>query len=77
MMYKVTLITAVRKAEASGGSTEMQGTTGIQGRRRWATQGTKSAAVGCRVQLRESWELQRAALEDQGTAGRGRMRNGM
>ena len=46
MMCKVTLVTAVRKAEASGGSTGMQGTAGIQGRRHWATQGTKAAAVG-------------------------------
>ena len=33
MMCKVTLVTAVRKAEASGGSTGMQGTAGLQGRR--------------------------------------------
>ena len=33
MMCKVTLDTAVRKAEASGGSTGMQGTAGLQGRR--------------------------------------------
>ena len=46
---------------------------GMQGRRRWATQGSKAAAVGCRARLGGSWELKRAALEAQGTAGRGRM----
>ena len=44
---------------------------GMQGRRHWATQGSKAAAVGCRARLREDCWLRSRLLWDAGHEGEG------